>query len=232
VAAVWLILVFLLLNLAPNLVSPHKLPRILLAEFARDYLAPKTTKVYPDVWFSESNQSLLGSLTRWTTTRWEWTGKTYRQRIPLDHPASPAELKVLTLGGYGILFAVLGTAIGWRPRKLEASESMRPALEFGMVATLMLVCSPMAAKAQWGVLMLPGFCLARLCVNRRNPVVMILFSLGLICWLMSQNFLGNNGVFVGLWYGAVLWNAVIWFAASAYQLRRSPGCTSGAPLAN
>jgi hypothetical protein len=217
-AAVWLVIFFLSLNLAPNLVSPTKLPRLLLAEFAQDYLAPKTTKVYPDVWFSESNQSLVGSLTRWTTTRWEWKGKTYLQRIPLDHPATPTQLKLLTLGGYGILLIVLGTALGWWPSKLDTSGSMRPALEFGMVATLMLVCSPMAAKAQWGVLMLPGFCLARLCVTRREPIVIILFTAGWCCWLMSQNLIGNNGVFVGLWYGAVLWNALLWFAASAYLI--------------
>jgi hypothetical protein len=218
-AAIWMAVFFLSLNLAPNLVAPTKLPHLLLAEFAHDYLATKSTKVYPDVWFSESNQSLVGSLTRWTTTRWEWKGKTYVQRIPLEHPASPTELKMLTLGGYGILLIVLGTALGWWPRKSKVVDRfIRSPLEFSMVVTLMLVCSPMAAKAQWGVLMLPGFCLARLCVNGREPVVPALFAAGFLCWICSQNFVGNNGVFVGLWYGAVLANALFWFAGCAYVL--------------
>lgn len=215
-AAVWMILFVLAINLAPNLVSPRKLPRILLVEFAQDYLAPKSAKVYPDVWFSESNQSLLGSLTRWTTTRWEWRGKTYQQRIPLDHPASPGVLRSLTLCAYLALFIVLATALGWWPRHLYQSPgSIRPALEFSMVAMLMLVCSPMAAKAQWGVLILPGFCLARGSILRRDWVTVFLFAAGWCCWLASQNLQGNNAVFVGLWYGAVLWNAVFWLAGCA-----------------
>jgi hypothetical protein len=219
-AALWMIAVFLLLNLAPSLVPAQQGHRVLLAEWVRDYLLPKSTAgVYPDVWYSESNQSLLGSITRWTTTRWEWRGKTYEQRIPLDHPASPRMVKLLTLGGYGALLMVLGASLGWWPRKLDDRPvSLRPAIEFAMVVTLMLVCSPMAAKAQWGVLMLPGFCLARLCVNRRTSFVALLFFAGWIAWLASQNILGKNAVFVGLWYGAVLLNALMWFVACALEL--------------
>jgi len=90
-----------------------------------------------------------------------------------------------------------------------------------MVVILMLACSPMAAKAQWGVLMLPGFCLARLCITRRDPILIVCFVVGWLAWLASQNFLGKNAVFVGLWYGAVLLNALAWFAGCAYAIHRS-----------
>jgi hypothetical protein len=85
----------------------------------------------------------------------------------------------------------------------------------------------MAAKAQWGVLMLPGFCLARLCVTRREPIVIGLFAAGWCCWLMSQNLIGNNAVFVGLWYGAVLWNALLWLILSAGVLATVEGSGHG-----
>ena len=100
------------------------------------------------------------------------------------------------------------TASGWWPKKLDDSPgSIRPALEFSMVVILMLACSPMAAKAQWGVLMLPGFCLARLSMQRKDPILIFCFVTGWLAWIASQNFLGKNAVFVGLWYGAVLINA-------------------------
>jgi hypothetical protein len=219
-AALWMLAVFISINLAPNLIRPSNRHSLLFGDWAHDYLlTKKTANVYPDVWFTESNQSLLGSITRWTTTRWEWRGKTYQQRIPLDHPASPQTVKALTLAAYAALVLVMATALGWWPRKLQtATSSLRPALEFSLVLIAMLACSPMAAKAQWGVLMLPGFCLARLCFVRRNPIVIACFTAGWLAWLASQNFLGKNAVFVGLWYGAVLINALTWFAGCAYVL--------------
>jgi len=224
-AAFWMLLFFIGLNLAPNLMRPASHPRLLLVDWAHDYLLPKkTANVYPDVWFSESNQSLLGSITRWTTTRWQWEGKSYRQRIPLDHPAGPKLVKIITLSAYGVLALFLATALGWWPAKLNLSRgTVRPALEFSMVIILMLVFSPMAAKAQWGVLMLPGFCLARLCIIRRELIVIACFTTGWLAWIASQNFLGPNAVFVGLWYGAVLINALLWFAGCGYVLMRSRG---------
>jgi hypothetical protein len=158
-------------------------------------------------------------VTRWTTTRWEWWGASYEQRIPLEHPASPATVKGITLGVYAVLGIFLATALGWWPRKLfQSPGSIRPGLEFSLIAILMLAFSPMAAKAQWGILMLPGFCLARLCITRRDPVLIFCFAVGWLAWLCSQNFLGKNAVFVGLWYGAVLINALAWFAGCAYAL--------------
>jgi len=232
VAAVWMIAVFIGVNLAPNGVHPSTRHSLLLSDWVHDYLMPAkgTANVYPDVWFSESNQSLLGSVTRWTTTRWRWRDRTYEQRIPLNHPASADTRKIIMLSLYGMLLIVLATSLGWWPKNLERSPgSSRPGLEFSMVAILMLVCSPMAAKAQWGVLMLPGFCLARLCLKRRDPVLMFLFAAGWIAWIASQNFLSRNGVFVGLWYGAVLWNALLWFAGCAYGLFVGPEDLRGIP---
>jgi hypothetical protein len=219
-AAGWMLVVFFGVNLAPNLIAPSSRHSLLLSDWAHDYLLPKkTANVYPDVWFSESNQSILGCVTRWTTTRWEWKGKTYQQRIPLDHPASPAAVKLITLSIYGLLGLTLATALGWWPRELDRSPgSIRPALEFSLVVILMLAFSPMAAKAQWGVLILPGFCLARLCIIRRDPILIVFFALGWVAWLASQNFVGKNAVFVGLWYGAVLINGLVWFVGCAVAL--------------
>ena len=223
----WMILVFIGVNLLPNLIAPASRHSLLLSDWAHDYLLPKkTANVYPDVWFSESNQSILGSVTRWTTTRWEWRGKGYEQRIPLSHPASAATVKLITLSVYGVLVVALATALGWWPRRLDQSpDSIRPALEFSLIVILMLAFSPMAAKAQWGVLILPGFCLARLCIHRRDPMLIACFTIGWLAWLASQNFLGKNAVFVGLWYGAVLINAMAWFAGCAaafFAFPRSP----------
>jgi hypothetical protein len=224
VAGLWMLGVILAANLAPSLIDHHR--PLLLDEWVHDYLLPKKTNVYPDVWSTESNQSLMGSITRWTTTRWEWVGKTYQQRIPLFKPLPPARLKAVILGCYACLLVMLANALGWWPKPLQLqfeisdlkSQVPRSALEFSMIATLMLVCSPMAAKAQWGILMLPAFCLARLWIIRRDKVILFCFITGWLAWLASQNFLGRNGVFVGLWYGAVLWNALIWFVGCAYAL--------------
>jgi hypothetical protein len=214
-AAGWMLLVFIGVNLAPNL------------------LPKKNSNVYPDVWFTESNQSLLGCITRWTTTRWAWKGNSYQQRIPLDHPASAQAVKIITLSAYAILASILATALGWWPRALDRSKgSIRPGLEFSLIVILMLAFSPMAAKAQWGILMLPGFCLARLCITRRDPILIFCFCAGWLAWLTSQNFLGKNAVFVGLWYGAVLINAMMWFMGCAIALIRQaqPASPASSPI--
>jgi hypothetical protein len=55
---------------------------------------------------------------------------------------------------------------------------------------------------------------------RRDPVIAIFFFAGWLAWIPSQNFITKDGVFVGLWYGAVLWNALLWFGGCAYALIR------------
>jgi hypothetical protein len=92
-------------------------------------------------------------------------------------------------------------------------------MEYSLVLTLMLLLSPMSSLAHFCTLVLPGFCLARLAVRQGGRLPWALLVLAALCSLLPhKGLLGERGYTVALWYGGVMWNAVLLFAGCAVGL--------------
>ena len=63
---------------------------------------------------------------------------------------------------------------------------MARAAEFGIVLTLMLLLSPMSSKPHFCTLFLPGFCLARLAVNRSSRAAALAVGVAAVTALASN----------------------------------------------
>lgn len=215
-AALWLVVVALGLNLLPDLVSPPPQGRCWLEEYASRFLKPLTA---PDhfvgTWSSDAvyNQSLAGLGQRWCTTQWNWapTDCTVEPRPPLLHPQT---LRLWVHGGELCLLAAFLWICSRPFRNLEVDDGeKRQILECSMILLLMLLLSPMSSKAHFGTLVLPGFCLARAALPSRSRflkgVLAAAVVLGLLC---NKDPLGERLYTLSLWYGVVTWQTLLLLA--------------------
>ena len=172
-AAAWLVAVALGVNLLPDLVHPPASGHLWLTEYVNRYLLPMShSDHYVGTWASALvyNQSLAGAGQRWFVTTWEWTPAdcvVFRRSDPL----APQGLNGIVLGSEAAL-VLLTLAICRRPFQRLAFDQQhsvkRNALEYSVVLLLMLLFSPMSSKAHFGVLILPGFCIARVAFDSKR----------------------------------------------------------------
>lgn len=212
-AAMWLLIVALGVNLLPDLTSAMPAGRPWLVEYVVRYLKPLTdSNHYVGSWGSDAvyNQSLAGAGQRWCTTSWTWTATDCT--IQSEKPLAPPQL--LRACVYG-LQAMLLLAVLWncgRPFRtiVEDVDGRHQALECGIVLLLMLLLSPMSSKAHFGTLVVPGFCLARKAVLTRNrllgSVLLAAILLGILC---NKDPLGERLYTLSLWYGVVTGQALL-----------------------
>jgi hypothetical protein len=212
-AAAWLVIVAVGLNLLPNCASKAPTGRSWFAEYSSHFLLPLTANDhYVGTWGSDPvyNQSLTGLAQRWCTTEWTWGQNdcTVGQRLPLLRP------QVLRVCVYACQLTMLATVLWvcarpFRPIEPENAES-RQVLECGMVIALMLLLSPMSSKAHFGTLIVPGFCLARLALTRRSRILGAVVAgavvLGLLC---NKDPLGERLYTLSLWFGLVTWQTLL-----------------------
>lgn len=212
-AALWVVIVAVGVNLLPDLIRPSPRGRPWIEQYAASFLMPLTASDhYIGTWGSDPvyNQSLTGLAQRWCTTSWRWTASdcTIEQRLPRLQP------RTLRLCVYGAELGLL-TAVLWicgRPlRKLRSdSEESCQSLESCMVLLLMLLLSPMSSKAHFGTLIVPGCCLARAALHARsrllNGILAASVVLGLLC---NKDPLGERLYTLSLWYGLVTWQTVL-----------------------
>jgi len=84
----------------------------------------------------------------------------------------------------------------------------------------MQLLSPMAGKAHFGTLLVPGLALARWAVMRRDALPRIMLAAALLAVLCSQNFMGDYVVCIAMWHGTVTWAALLLWASCGYVLYR------------
>jgi hypothetical protein len=211
-AASWLLFVALGVNLLPNSISMAQNGQSWFEVYAFRFLAPLTaSNHYLGTWGSDPayNQSLAGLEQRWCTTSWKWSANncTIDVRPPLVDP------RTFRLCMYAMELGIVSVIL-WncgRPfRKiLDDNDGSKQALECGMVLMLMLLLSPMSSKAHFGILVLPGCCLARTALhsNRKSLIIVlgIAVILGLIC---NKDPLGEKLYTLSLWYGVVTWQTL------------------------
>jgi hypothetical protein len=233
-AAAWVLVVAFGVNLLPDAVSTPASGRTWLGEFAVRHLRPLTSSNHvPGTWGSDVlyNQSLSGAGQRWLLTECPWPDAGHT--APRPRPVSPLALRGLVSGAEVLLLLAAAWACGRPFRRTAAGPAdggmPRDALEYGVVLLLMLLLSPMSSMAHFGVLILPGMCLARRAVATRGPVLAGLLGGAVLTALASnKDLLGDRLYTVALWGGCVMWNTAFLLAGCLLELRRRRAEGAGA----
>jgi hypothetical protein len=223
-AAAWLLVVALAVNLLPDLVHPAPQGQLWLQAYTSRFLEPLTAaNHYVGTWGSDPayNQSLAGMGRRWSTTTWTWADSdcTIDPRAPLLRPQM---LRAVVYGSQAVLLLIVLWVCGRPFRKIaEDSGERRQALEYGIVLLLMLLLSPMSSKAHFGTLLVPGFCLARAALGARSRLLgSVLLGAVLLAVLSNKDPLGERLYTLSLWYGVVTWETLLLLAGCLLALRR------------
>lgn len=208
-AAVWVGVVALGLNVLPDLTCPAPSGQLWLAEYAQRYLEPLGQSDFvPGSWGSDAiyNQSLAGASKRWLSG---------------DLGMS---VRAVRVGLYAYELMLLGLAAWLMGRPLRAAADApvvppRTVLEYSVIVLLMLLLSPMSSPAHFGLLILPGFCVARLAVLRRDRALWGLLLMAVVGALLKKDLLGNNLYTWGLHLGMVMWTTLALLVACLVALR-------------
>ncbi len=226
-AAAWVVVVALGVNLLPGFISSAPSGRPWLEEYRTRFLSPLTAKDHVvGTWGSDImyNQSLAGTGQRWFVA-------------DREDPLAPGVLRGIVLAaGAALVLTTLGVC-GRAFRKLpqRSAETIdRQAIEFGMVLMLMLMLSPMSSKAHFGVLIVPGFLLARAAHASGSRLlwacVILSAALGIVS---NKDPLGEDLYTLTLWYGTVTWHTLLLLAGSLIVVWRcgkskeAPGGAAG-----
>jgi hypothetical protein len=223
-AAAWVLVVAGGVNLLPDLVHASPSGRPWLLAWADSFLRPlAAADHYVGTWASDPmyNQSLSGAVNRWCLSTLTWTDDDCFL-VPRPHTPPPLLLRGLAQGsGLLLLLATLWAARGpWRLAE-DLPGPHRVALESCAVLLLMLLLSPMSSKAHFGMLVLPGFCLARAAVRTRSRWAGgLLGTAVLLALLGNKDPLGERLYTVTLWCGCVTWQTLALLAGCLLVLRR------------
>jgi hypothetical protein len=192
--------------------------------YTQRYLRPLTEPGhYVGTWGSEPvyNQSLTGAVHRWFLTTLEAT-ESDLVPVPRAHPLPPLVLRGLAHGA-GLLVLLLALWAGRGPlkRSEDLPGSARIPLEASAVLLLMLLLSPMSSKAHFGVLILPGFCLARAAAASRSRLLWTLLAGAVVLGLLgNKDPLGEKLYTLTLWLGTATLQTLVLLAGCLIALRR------------
>lgn len=228
-AAVWLLAVALGVNLLPDLVSRPASGRLWLGEFGVRYLRPLLERDHiAGSWGSQIvyNQSLAGAGQRWLMTVPHWSADDCTVERTTS-AISPLTLRAIVQGSSLVLLLAAAWACG-RPFR-DGTGSQRDVLEYCVVLLLMLLLSPMSSAAHFGILIIPGFCLARRAVALRDRLLTALLLGACLAALASnKDLLGGRLYTLALWSGCVMWNALFLLAGCLRELTCTQATVSAA----
>ncbi len=230
-AALWLGVVALGVNLVPNLVSSPPMGGLWLGQWAERYLAHLgRSDVHAGVWGSAvlMNQSISGAAYRWFVTEWTWTPTGFEITTRAD-ALSPIALKLFVYGFQMLLLSAAALVLG-RPgrQRGEADPAERAPFEFSLVLLLMLLLSPMSSKPHYCTLLLPAFLLARRMVLQSDRVAGACLVAAILAGALStKDLAGANLASLVMWLGGVSASAFLLLVGCGWvlvQARRSPAC--------
>jgi hypothetical protein len=212
-AAGLIVPIALAMNVLPDVTHPG--PRgSRLAQWAEKFLRPMLDRDYdPGTWATAItyNHSVAGVCNRWLTDG--------AARV------SPRTLKAIVYGIDGLLVVAAVAAAGVSRRAVRrdlpksVGHNAADALECSVVVLLMLLLSPQSSKPHYCVLTLPGFCLARLAVERRSRVLGGLVAVAVVGALLSnRDLLGARAYATALWHGSLFWATAALFAGCVWAL--------------
>jgi len=203
-AAIWTITLAIGLNLVPDLI--HRAPQdIWLTQWYTRIVKPTSNQIgawYVDVTI---NQSIAGAAHRFFTTGW-YLGN---HRFNITYHKNPVSDVALKRMVYTVDAALL-VAAAWAMRRPfhRSPDARMAAVECALMFVLMLLLSPMSHKTHFGILMLPGFFVARSAIVDRNRIsmaciVICTIVIGLLDHFIFYTPLGD----VFAWFGNVMWGA-------------------------
>jgi hypothetical protein len=216
-AASLLVGVAIVLNLAPDWTHPS--PRgSRFQQWVTCFLTPMTQKDHdPGVWASaiNFNHSVAGVCNRWLTAA-QIVHEGHAEVVMATDRVSPTVLKTVVYGIDAALAFIALLAV--RRRRHGGGET---SLEYCLVLLLMLLLSPMSSKPHFCTLVFPGFCMARIAVERRGKIVMGLLGSAIVLVLFSNKDLCGARVYdFALWYGSVVDSTAALFLGCAYAAWR------------
>jgi hypothetical protein len=213
------------LNLAPDLVVAGKAEPQVVTWVSQIVAPTQRMDSRLGAWFSVIiyNQSLAGTLERVANTRLEFAADGPRLR---DEPTVPN--RALKLGCYallGLLFGISAMAAGSAARPAASTVGKvgpdRSALEYSVLLALMLLLSPMSSPAHFGVLLLPGLCLARTATIDRSRFLWTLLAVSAaVSVAMNGDLAGRLLRTLMLWSGTItIVTVLLWAGCVAALLR-------------
>jgi hypothetical protein len=224
-AAIWVGVVAVGINLLPNLLGPSPGSGMWLADWVKESLAPKGGPAsYPGDWYSDMiyNQSIAGGVNRWLLTTWTWN-KAGLAVIDRSGPLSPQTVK-LVLFLLEMAIVVIGiTAASGRYGKSSAGQpsGSSNSLLYSMVLILMVLLSPMSSKPHFCTLLLPGFCLARIAMRRKESWPLVCLAMAAVSGCLGiSGLVGGRLASLSLWYGNVTWSALFLYAGCCWAIRQ------------
>jgi len=227
IAASWLLVVAVGVNLLPNLVRAPDRGGLWLGEWLTRYIRPlAAADHYPGHWGSWIiyNQSISGAANRWLTTGWSWRGSDF-QVLLRPQAISPQAVKMIVYGGEAVLLAAVTVMLVRRRALMKGQKTPEPpqaeVLEYSLVLLLMILLSPMSSKPHFSTLVLPAFALARLAVYQDDRILRCLMGLAMVLATLSLPIWGGRLEFIALWCGSETWNALALLLGCSYSLRRS-----------
>jgi alpha-1,2-mannosyltransferase len=202
-AAGWVVVLAVVCNLLPNLVSSPPTEGLWVGVWFHNLIRPMGQADYrPGDWYTSIifNQSLSGAAYRFFETTGVDAGGKGIERVGA---VGPLALKMITLGAEGLV--LIGAL--WAFLK---SRSTRVNLECSVVLLLMLLLSPVSSKPHFCTMLLPGLILARLAVEKMDRWQWG-FVIGTIVAgnAMIPNFVGRANGDMGLWLGTVTLAAML-----------------------
>ncbi|MGD0461356.1 MAG: glycosyltransferase family 87 protein [Tepidisphaeraceae bacterium] len=214
-AAAWTIILAIALNVLPDAI--HRAPHgIWLTQWYTRIVKPTSGDVgawYVDVTI---NQSIAGAAHRFFTTGWSIANG----QLNISYNKKILPPKVLKLLVYALEIALLAAAAWAMGRPFRRPSDARIAgLEFALVMLLMLLLSPMSHKTHFGILILPGFFVARMAIEHHDRIaawcmLACVIVIGLLDHFFFYTALGD----MFAWYGNVMWGTIALGVACFHSL--------------
>ena len=232
IAAGWVVILAIAVNLLPDLINRPRQGGTWLAEWSRLVLTPMARPNYvPGDWANKvnNNQALGGAVNRWLGTGWRMD---HGEMIVFKRTGlSPSLLR----GAFAALAIAILLPVGlamWR-RRSDVDQDVDPtadapgprvaAVECGMILLLMLLFSPNSSRSHFCILYLPAFCLARFAVRPANGFAKAMLLLALVASTLSIHIRIGSTAFaeqIMLWIGVVMFVALFLLAGCVAMLAR------------
>jgi hypothetical protein len=199
-AAAWMIVLAIALNLIPDAID--RAPNgIWLTQWYTRIVKPTSSQIgawYVDVTI---NQSIAGAAHRFFTTDWQLAN----HQLIVTSGKKVISDRALKLMVYSLDAALLLAAASVMGRPFHRpSDSQSAGLECALMFILMLLLSPMSHKTHFGILILPGFFVARAAIEKRDGVAAAcMFVCLIVIGLLDHFFIYPPLGDLFAWYGNI-----------------------------